>query len=284
MKTYLECVPCFFQQALWIAQKLKLDQPEREEIIRQVSKLFSDRISFSQPPPYIAKHVYGIIREISKTEDPFKEEKELSTQMALRFYGHLKEKIQKAGDPLLEAIRIAILGNIIDFGALRNFDLDEEVKRVEEKSFAVFDYEEFKERLSKVKWILYLGDNAGECVFDKLLIEVLGKKVYYAVRSRPIINDATYKEAKEAGIDEVAQIIDSGSELPGIYLEEVNPDFLSLFEKAQLIISKGQGNYETLSEVKRPIFFMLQIKCPVVAKSFKANVGDFVLSFALKSL
>ena len=124
---------------------------------------------------------------------------------------------------------------------------------------------------------LYLGDNAGESVFDKLLIETINKPVFYATREVPVINDVIIDDAIASGLNSVAEIISSGSPAPGIILPLCSDEFLSVFQKADMIISKGQGNYEGLSDADRNIFFLLKAKCPVIAKDLNVNVNDIIL-------
>ena len=177
----------------------------------------------------------------------------------------------------MTAIRIAIAGNIIDFGANWDFDIENETYKVLEMNFAVCDYNGFKNKLDKAPKILYIGDNAGECVFDRILIEEIKKPVTYVVRGVPIINDATYEDAVQAGIDGVATILSSGTDAPGTILETCSPEFKEVYKNSEFIISKGQGNYEALSKEKRPIFFLLKTKCNVVADDIGVDNGDIVL-------
>ena len=189
----------------------------------------------------------------------------------------MKALVEKSKDPLLAAIRMAIAGNIIDFGPNRKFDLKEEIDHTRGKAFAVYDYERFKIDLSRAKSVLYLGDNAGECVFDRVLLETMDKPATYVVREKPVINDATLADARKAGIDGVAELISSGTDAPGTLLETCNEGFLRLYRDAEIVISKGQGNYEALSGENRGIFFLLKVKCPVIADHLKLKVGDIVL-------
>ena len=174
--------------------------------------------------------------------------------------------VKQSDDRLLTAIKIAIAGNIIDLGVNHEFDIVSDVKKILHQEFAIFDYDAFKNSLKKAKQILYLGDNCGESVFDKILIKELHKPVQYVVRSKPIINDVTTAEAIASGIDEVAEIIESGSQSPGIILNRSNPDFLYRFNRADMVISKGQGNFEGLSGCNRQVFFLLKAKCTVIAR------------------
>ena len=197
--------------------------------------------------------------------------------MALKLLPSLKEKIEKSNDKLLTAIRIAIAGNVIDFGVDRSFDIEQEMNEVIKKDFAIFDYDKFKNYLDINNEILYIGDNVGESVFDRILIEEMKKSVRYVVRGVPVINDATYEDAELAGIDKVATILSSGTDAPGTILKTCNPEFINIFNNSKLIISKGQGNYEALSDEKRPIFFLLIVKCQVLANDIGVNKGDIIL-------
>ena len=137
--------------------------------------------------------------------------------------------------------------------------------------------EAFKEQLNKAEYVLYIGDNAGEGVFDKILIERLGKRVIYAVRGIPIINDITLREAALIGLNDIAQIVSSGVHSPGLIMSEANEEFINMFDNADMIISKGQGNYEALSDNEKDIFFLLRAKCSIIARDIGVNEGDIVL-------
>ena len=167
---------------------------------------------------------------------------------------------------------------MIDFGVNRNFNIEEEIDIVLKKDFAIFDYDKFKAHLDKTDEILYIGDNAGESVFDRILIEEMKKPVIYVVRAIPAINDVTYEDAIEAGIDKVATILSSGTSAPGTVLETCNAEFKKIYKNSKLVISKGQGNYEGLSDEKQPIiFFLLKAKCWVIANDIDVNEGDIIL-------
>ena len=126
--------------------------------------------------------------------------------------------------------------------------------------------------------ILYLADNAGEIVFDRLLIEQLPmQKITVVVKGFPIINDATMEDAVAAGLTEIVSVIDNGSDAPGTILEICSDAFVSRFEQADLIITKGQGNYETLSDIDKNIYFILKAKCPVIASDLGCPIGQMVL-------
>ena len=127
-------------------------------------------------------------------------------------------------------------------------------------------------------WFNNLADNAGEIVFDRLLIEQLPiDRVTVAVRGYPVINDATLDDAETAGLTDIVDVISNGSDAPGTLLDDCSEAFRSRFEEADLIIAKGQGNYETLAQSPRPIFFLLRVKCPVVARDLDYPVGSMVV-------
>jgi uncharacterized protein with ATP-grasp and redox domains len=276
MKTYLDCIPCFMNQALRAARIATDDEKQIKTILDEVGMMLKN-IPLDSSPPKSGRLIYNKVKKITGDQDPYKKIKKESTQKALSLYPYLKNRIEKSKDRLLTAIRIAIAGNIIDFGTNWDMDIENETYKVLEMNFAVCDFDGFKNKLDKVSNVLFLGDNAGECVFDRILIEEIKKPVTYVVRGVPIINDATYEDAVQAGIDRVATIISSGTDAPGTILETCNPEFKKIYKNSEFIISKGQGNYEALSKEKRPIFFLLKIKCNVVADDIGVNTGDIVL-------
>lgn len=276
MKTYLDCLPCFVQQALNSGRIATKNDNKIKELIDQVGCMLRD-IPMQNTPPQTGDLIYRKIREITGVFDPYKKIKEASIKDALKAYPGLKQIVDKSNNRLLTAIRIAIAGNIIDFGVSKTFNLNEDIRIILKQDFAIFHFQQFVEQLTLAKSILYLGDNAGESVFDKILIEELGKPVTYAVRETPVINDVTFSDAVDSGLDQVAKIISSGSSAPGTILPLCNEDFIRQFEEADMIISKGQGNYEGLSTVDQSVFFLLKAKCKVIAKDLHVKENDIVL-------
>ena len=282
MRTYLDCIPCFFKQALNAARLAGANEDTQKRILDSLAAKIPN-FPLSSSPPEMGRVVYRLVREITGEEDPFKKVKDEYNKVALNIYPNLKEKVARSDDRLLAAIRLAIAGNVIDFGPDSPFDLEKEIEDVFEKDFAIFDYQEFKEALKNTKQILYLADNAGEVVFDRILIEELAKEVIYVVRDKPAINDALIEDAKFCGIDKIAKVISNGSDVPGTVLSLCSRDFLSLYKKAKLIISKGQGNFEGLTgNDNAPIFFLSKVKCPVIGNDIGCNVGNIVLKYNCK--
>ena len=217
--------------------------------------------------------------------DPFGAIKKQSNVIALQFVDEFRNRIRHSPTPLQEAVKIAAAGNIIDFGAKqhRSLDVEKELSTISERSFGCFDFAELSRRLQSAGKVLYICDNAGEIVFDRLFIEEIrrsnpGLEVTCAVRAMPVINDAVLSDAYEAGLQEVSVVISSGSVYPGTLLDETSEEFRRLFDSADVIISKGQGNFETLLDVAdERLFFILRIKCDQMAKLSGVAKGELVL-------
>ena len=248
-----------------------------KKLLDEVGSMIKD-LPLESSPPATGDLIYNKIREITGVDDPYKIIKKETINEAKSLYPELKRIIEESDDRLLTAVRIAIAGNVIDFGVGHEFNIAEDVQSILDQKFGILHFDEFQISLEKAESILYLSDNSGESVFDKLLIEELGKPVAYVVRDVPVINDVTMKDAIDSGLDTVAELISSGSSAPAIILNLCSGEFLDRFEKADMIISKGQGNYEGLSGIDKPIFFLLKAKCHVLAKDLGVNKGDIVLA------
>ncbi len=229
--------------------------------------------------PEIQRDLNQRFLEMIGIKDPFAEEKRSSNSAALSLYEEWKPRIISDEDPFDMALRLAIAGNIMDYGASGTFDIHSTINKVLATHFAIDHSFRLKRKIEKAGTILYLGDNAGEIVFDKLFIETIGHgNVTYVVRDAPILNDVTINDAKEVGIDNVAEVISSGYDAPSTVLHKSGPQFLERFRSADLIISKGQGNLEGLLYENDPrIFFLLMAKCDVIAETLKVNKGSFLV-------
>jgi hypothetical protein len=233
-------------------------------------------------PPEIAQRIYKITYQIIGNDDPYREAKHKANQSALVLYPNLKQIVTGSNDPLLTACKLAIAGNSIDLATpSSSCDINSIVRSAPTMPLATSDYPEFSRSIEKSSHVLYLGDNAGEIVFDRILIEELhqiGKlEVSFVVRERPIINDVTFDDAISVSLDRVASIVSSGSDAPATILSQCSPQVLRLYHRADIIIAKGQGNYESLSGEQSNIFFFLKAKCPVVAQLLGVNIGDAIL-------
>ena len=276
MKTYLDCLPCFLSQALRAVRIATDDEKKIKNVLDEVGMMLRD-IPLESSPPESGRLIYQKVSEITGNSDPYRKIKDKSTRDALSLYPSLKAQVEKSNDRLMTAVRIAVAGNVIDFGANWRFDLKHDVAEILEKEFAICDYNRFKDCLAEAGEVLYIGDNAGECVFDRILIEEMKKPAIYVVRGTPVINDATYEDAVKAGIDKVATILSSGTDAPGTILKTCSEEFRKVYNNSKFIISKGQGNYEALSNEKHSIFFLLKVKCHVIARDIGIDEGDIVL-------
>jgi len=231
-------------------------------------------------PIEVGSRIHAAIRERTGAVDPYRRVKEEYNEKALRLYPRLKEYVDASADRLAAALTVAAIGNVIDFGANPDFDLERTLESGMARGLTGTDLPALVERLGEVDGVLYLGDNAGEIVFDRVLVEELvdqGADVTFAVRGAPILNDATVEDARAVGMDRVAEVVSSGTAAPGMLLAQADRGFVDLFSRSELILSKGQGNYEGLSHQDGPVFFVLIVKCPVVGRDLGAEVGDLVL-------
>lgn len=281
MKIHQDCLECIYNQSSRVSSLLKVDTNQAKEI-SQIAKTHIKNFDFNTNPPHNAYPMYEAIAEYLGCSDIYKELKKEASKNSYQFIPTCKRAISESDDTLLAAIKTAVAGNVIDLAAEVMFDLDEEIEKIFKRDFAIDDFAVLKTRLKETKRLVYLADNAGEEIFDKLCIETIKKlfpqiEVYYFVRGKAIINDLTYAEAKASNLDEVATIIDSGVPTPGFSLELASSEAKALFNSADCIIAKGMGNYECLGETPGlPIFFLLKVKCQVVARSIQANLGDIV--------
>jgi len=222
--------------------------------------------------------VYRLINN----RDPYKDIKAQSNELALGLYIGLKDYLERSGNRLFDALKIAAAGNIIDLGINKSFDLDGSLQQCLNTDFAINDYKLFQNKLAEVDDVVIVCDNAGEIVFDRLLAEELsrlGKKVSCIVKGGPILNDATMEDARQAGLDKIAAIIATGSSYLGAPLNRISAGARSALEAAGLVIAKGQANFESLEheEIARGrIFFLLKIKCECVGQAAGAALGDMV--------
>lgn len=279
MKLFLDCIPCLLRQTLDSSRAVTDDPVIHEKILREVLA-WCATVDLSQSSPVIASRIHRRLRELSGVDDPYAEAKAEQNRMAMNLLPQVEQALAEADDPLELSVRLAIAGNIIDLGvkgSVEKTDVHESIRKALECGVDG-DFEEFRAAVERAESILYLADNAGEIVFDRLLLEQLPReKITLAVRGRPVINDVTMADAIQCGITELVRVIDNGSDAPGTVLPECSVEFRELFAAADLIISKGQGNFETLNEVDANIFFLFKVKCPMVAEQSGMEMGSQVL-------
>ena len=191
----------------------------------------------------------------------------------------LEKMVKRSTDPFDTALRLAIAGNIIDFAANDNFNLQETIDNALTAEFAIDHSKQLEQKLKNAKLVIYLGDNAGEIVFDKLFIETINHHdLTFVVRGAPVINDATIEDAEYVGLNKIVTVISNEYDAPSTIVHKSGKMFQQYFEKADLIISKGQGNMEGILPLKdKRIFFLLMVKCNVMAELLNVEKDSLVV-------
>ena len=272
MKVHAECYQCFIGQAIRSAKFHRSDRYGLLEPVKNVVRVLQD-IDVEVPPPLISEDVYGTIKKTLGIEDPYAEIKKKYNDIALSYEEFMKDEIENSENPLLFAIRLALAGNIIDFGSqIKSFDLEGVIDETVHNPLDMTDFTLFEKSIKKAKKVVLLADNAGEIVFDKILLKTIktlypDMELYAIVRGAPVINDVTIDDAFYVGLDEIAEVVSSGQVIPGFWPETASRYARNVFEHADIVISKGQGNFETLSEFEdKRVYFLFLVKCSVVAR------------------
>lgn len=283
MRTSLDCLSCIVRQAVDASRLVTTDEATIVAIMRTVFTRLA-QANLTATPPEIVQQVQAIIRKKLNNTDPFRDIKRKSTEKALSLESDINAEISRSPTPFATAIAFAIAGNILDFGMKTAWDEDHILAsfaqaRHKARTFPRESLDRLEQELRAARNVLVLGDNAGESVFDRLLIERFPgtARVFYAVKSAPVINDVTMLEALESGLDSVATLLPNGADIPGTALAQCTPEFLNIFHSADVVIAKGQGNFETLNETPRKLWFLFQVKCPVIARHYAYTVGDWML-------
>lgn len=261
-----------------LMEKLNIPAEDKSIFTREMAMQYSKTWDCYFSPEF-SRSLHLMVKKYTGVNDPYKNEKRESNDFILSKYPKLKEKVINSPDPFNKALRLAISGNIMDYGVSNSFNVDQTLQKVLQSDFAIDNSIELKEKIQKANTVLYLGDNCGEIVFDKLFIEtIMHPNLYYAVRGDAIINDATLEDARYIQMDEVADIISNGYDAPSTIVDKCSDEFVEIYEKADVIISKGQGNLEGLLERSdKEIFFLLMVKCHVIAEKLGVKKGDFVV-------
>lgn len=266
MKAKVDCVPCVLNQVLRAAKASGAGDKKIKKALSNASKLIPE-VNFDLTPPEIAVPFYETVEKVTGNTDPYKEAKIEHINKALSLYSRMCEFIRESKNSLKEAVKLSIIGNSIDLGSTRNsIDVEQEFNKIASSNFVLNDFALFKERVKKEKDILFIADNAGETVFDRPLTELLvsyGKRIIYAVKDVPIINDATVNDAEKSGIK--SEIISTGSKVSGTLPKFCSSYFNEKLFNSKLIIAKGQANYETLSDLNLPVLFLFKVKCVPIA-------------------
>ncbi|RLE63973.1 MAG: hypothetical protein DRJ38_06375 [Thermoprotei archaeon] len=284
MEIQLDCVICVLRQALRASRKVTDDIEIQEKVLRCAMEELLE-MNWKTTPFYMSYRIHKIVSELTGVDDPYREVKRRSNDQVLKLYPKFKELVEISRDPLKTAVKLAIAGNIIDFAAVEKPEVEETVETVLKKKFAINDYPYLKNKVLTARQLLFFADNAGEIVFDKLLLETMIKirekpfeKITFVVKREPIINDATVEDATYVKITSLPNVDIKTISYKGRNLEADNPNLKKWFLAHDLILLKGQSNYENFDKYDN-VFFMLIVKCPVVARDLKVNIGDIVLKY-----
>ncbi len=282
MKSVPQCLVCMLQQALNTTRLVTDDEAVQKRVLARVAEVVRT-CSLDPNPAFISKPVYDIVAEETGVADPYLAIKEATNREALRVLPRLEAMVDAAEDPLDAALHLAVAGNIIDLGIGHAFDIEKDAHAIMEQPFAIHDIDDFRAALRPGVRLLYLGDNSGEIVFDRVLVERLlqtGAEVTFVVKSGPIINDALMADACMAGLTGIVPVIETGSNQIGIGWEEASEAFKQTYETADVILGKGHGNFETGSGLFGDRYFLLKAKCEVVARELGVRKGAIVFKHA----
>lgn len=273
-----KCTFCQIRSFEKLLERHDLPESRKNELTKSFLKWLAN-IDDEVKIPKLGRDIQFKIREVLNDADPYIAEKDAANSYLLSRYNEFRQMINQAQEPFMMALKLAIAGNIIDFGTGKSFSIDQTINKVVNSPVTVDNSAELMQAISNARNILYLGDNAGEIVLDKLFIETMGHpNVYFAVRGKPVLNDVTKKDANFVDMQDVARVISNGYDAPSTLLEHASPKFLEMYSNADLIISKGMGNLEgLLDEQSKDIFFLLMVKCQVIGDKIGAQTGDVVV-------
>jgi uncharacterized protein with ATP-grasp and redox domains len=270
MKLHDKCLPCVVNQVIKTANITGVN--EKEELLREVFTFLS-KMDFEITTPEIIGQVFGMIKKYTNNPDPYKETRNYYNTLFLKLLPEFEKKIDQAQNSFQLAVRYAIVGNIIDFNPIHNTllqDIFDCFEKMEQSELAIDDSNALIQDILNAKVLLYLGDNCGEICMDKLFLKKIKElnpniKIFFGVRGEPVVNDSIAQDAYNVGIDEYAEIIDNGDGSLGTVLSRTSSKFKEIYKSADVVIAKGQANYECLSEENKNIYFLLMTKCDVIA-------------------
>lgn len=280
MKATNACLPCMISQAYNTAVLCSEDPQVQKRLLDAALARYSG-LELDDTPAVLSQIAYELCRDLSGCDDPYLAAKRECNTAALQLYPSLKERLSRSADPLRDALLLAVAGNVIDMGIAQEYDLVEDIVKQIERGFDLEELDAFRQALAGAKRILYLGDNAGEIVFDRLLIETLDpQRVTFVVKAGPIVNDAMWADAEQVGLTDVVRVIDSGSNYFGFPWEHVSEAAREEFLAADLVIAKGHANFESVTELNAEAaktWYLLKVKCKEVARQIATPEGSIVL-------
>ncbi|RLD95941.1 MAG: hypothetical protein DRJ13_13925 [Bacteroidetes bacterium] len=280
MRTYPECYECVLRQFTSELDLINLDLETQTLMVKEALVLLGEARG-SATPPDLYGQLHSMLRDNIGDIDAYVESKRKSHQLAMGYQEALRGLIGNGPDKFEQGIKVSAAGNIIDVLYAREYNLWDEVESSVNQDLLGGGLSAFQQKISKAPYLLYLADNVGETIFDKVFIETLNIPVKYGVKGGPILNDATLEDARSAGIDQIAEIVETGSRSPGTPLDQCTNDFRRLFDESPLVLAKGQANYETLDDGGDKIFFLLRLKCPLISREIGFPHGSLVLKQGL---
>lgn len=284
MEPKIACIPCIVRQGTDVVSRLADSGSVKKSMIKEILRVLADT-DIDQPPPLIAAAVHRTIRKGLSSDDPYAESKLRSNHLALSVLAQIRSRIDASTNPLGTALRVAAAANIIDFAVHSEITPDLVLNKLEEAFERPFDaglIRRFKEDVEKVSHILYITDNAGEIVFDSLLMDYLPQeKITVGVRGEPVLNDATLRDAELAGLTAKLPAVGNGTDIPGTCLDQCSEEFRRVWDRSDLVIAKGQGNFETLAGCGKSVYFMFTAKCRIVADMAGVPIGTVMLYKAI---
>lgn len=276
MKIFLDCLPCVMRQVLEASRMSTDNEEQQQEIMLEGIRLLSEYKKYASSPELV-RDMHQSVMKITGVQDPYRKIKDRDIKTALTLYPILQGFIKSKEDKLYWLLKVAATGNILDSALFSNNNIEVTIEKELNMRFAICDIDVFREKLDATKTLLIIGDNAGETVFDRVFTEAFPQlDIYYSVRSGPIINDATIEDAYTSGIGESVKIISCGCDASGAILDRCSKEFMELFDKADIVISKGQGNFESLTDSGREIFYLLKAKCPLISEKLNVSLYSYV--------
>lgn len=278
MRSSIECIPCNMSSLIRILKRAGVSKEAQQKAIKKFMERLINLDSFDMTPVHMGREIRCVISEIFGEVDLYREMKDSANDLLLSLYSELKTVVLESSNPIETALRFSVAGNIIDFAPGHEIDVVKTLRKSIETEFAINDLDRLLTDIERAKSILVIGDNCGEAVLDKLFLELLDIPIkYFAVRSAPVLNDVTMREAKLMSIEEVATVIESGTDAPGTLLDRITPEFKEILYSSDVVISKGQGNFESLSDIDREVYFLLMTKCDVVSGYIGVEKGSFIV-------
>ncbi len=283
MKSALECLACILKQGIFSAKLATENENLQFKTVKKIIEYVHSIYDLSLSPAVLSTPAYEIVKKMTGNEDPYKKLKKESTQKVKDLLKNFYEIVYSSSFPLYTAAKLCIAGNVIDFGIYSEVDILNDIKTILRKNIAINDFKIFKKIIEKKEFIVFVCDNCGEIYFDKIFAseikKIYDKEIIFIVKSEPIINDATYTDALEAELNKVGKIVETGNGFIGLPPDTWSKEVKEIMKRDPLIISKGQGNFETLSELDKDIFFLLKAKCPIVGRELGVNEGEIVFKY-----